>query len=101
MSQISLKAQDVIGQGGVQRIPIGDIEGIITTLIGLFKNCRKTPAQAARVLRRFVPVQRQRVKQIIKDRLGRDNARLAVNVELVANQTTVAEVEEMYQEVLV
>lgn len=96
---IFAKAQAVTLQGGVSRIGIDDITGIIGTLIGLFKNCRKKPEQAARILRRFGPVQRQRVKQIIKDRLGRDNARLAANVELVAKKTTVDEVEEMYDEV--
>jgi len=98
---IEEKARDVYDAGGVSRIGIGDIGGIITMLIGLIANCRKNPTAATRVLNRMGPVQRSRVNQIIKDRLGRANGRLASNIESVAKKTTVNETAAMMQELSV
>ena len=73
--------------------------GIITTLIGMIKNCRKKPEAAVKMMRRFGPVQKARVNQAIKDRFGKANQRLAASVATVAKECREQDVLEMYDEI--
>ncbi len=96
---IAEKAQAVKDQGGVAKIGLPDIMGILTTLLGLIANCGKNPAQATRILNRMGPIQRLRVQQIIKDRFGKPNNKLANNIETVAQEVSVSETREMMDEI--
>ena len=97
---IAEKAEAVVQEGGVSRIGLEDITGIIGALIQMIMNCRgkDNPTAVHRVLKRFGPVQRARAAQVVKDRLGKANARLVKNIEEVASETTVMETAQLMDE---
>ena len=111
MSVIQDKARDVLaGMGSaspkpqaVAGIDIGSIISIITSLLQMFLNCNKSPAQAQKAMKHQGPLERLRIRQAAGDRFGSINMtlmnRLVASISGVAAKTSVKEVASMMTEI--